>query len=291
MRRSALGAPSRICAARWRSTISRIAAPADAERAERRAASLFADEAVMINRLRPYAPLDVHIPEWMEPEIASLLGAGAFESLLQAAHRSDAFVGASGYGHAFQTEVASLREEDDELIRSGELALEQLPHAEVALRARVQWHIAQAQYRSGRINSALDHFAASLRQDPSLARRLGQSIPVTLTTDGSPQAQSIRDKLIASPRFRGADLGLRLEIGADSVCLLDQEGIALSCYTAQPIADGDADSPETRVAREFQRQLFSVGIELSKAQRSVLRGASVVLRSQSTRDASPVPNF
>ena len=34
-------------------------------RAERRAASLFADFEVLQSRVRPYAPLDVHIPEWL----------------------------------------------------------------------------------------------------------------------------------------------------------------------------------------------------------------------------------
>ena len=45
-------------------------------RAERRAASLFADFEVLQSRVRPYAPLDVHIPEWLEPELVAVIGTG-----------------------------------------------------------------------------------------------------------------------------------------------------------------------------------------------------------------------
>jgi hypothetical protein len=45
------------------------------------------------------------------------------------------------------------------------------------------------------------------------------------------------------------------------------------------------------MAVEFQRQLFGIGVDLSKAQLSALMGASVVLRSQSYGSESALPNF
>jgi hypothetical protein len=45
------------------------------------------------------------------------------------------------------------------------------------------------------------------------------------------------------------------------------------------------------VAVEFQRQLFGIGVELSKAQRSAIMGASVVLRSQSYGNDTSLPDF
>ena len=60
-------------------------------RAERRAASLFADFEVLQSRVRPYAPLDVHIPEWLEPELAAVIGTGIMSGVLDQARENGAF--------------------------------------------------------------------------------------------------------------------------------------------------------------------------------------------------------
>ena len=126
----------------------------------------------------------------------------------------------------------------------------------------------------------------SLRQDPSLARRLGGNIPVTLSHDGSEFALALASKLAASPRFDATPEGLALEIATTSLCLRDSEGAVLSCYTPAP----DELDP-AKIAIEFQRRLFGIGVDLSKAQLSALMGASVVLRSQSYGSENALPNF
>ena len=255
-------------------------------RAGRRAASLFANAEIMRDRLRPYAPLDVHIPEWMEPEIAKLLGAGVFDLLIADAEIRGSFRGAAGYKHVFETETAALQEEFDRVISEGMLALSLLPSAEVLLRARVHWHLAHAHWSKGDVLMARSLFSTSLRQDPSLARRLGGNIPIALSHDGSELALALASKLAASPRFDATPEGLALEIAATSLCLRDSEGAVLSCYTPK---SGELDPAEMAV--EFQRQLFGIGVDLSKAQLSALMGASVVLRSQSYGSESALPNF
>jgi Tfp pilus assembly protein PilF len=255
-------------------------------RAGRRAASLFANAETMRDRLRPYAPLDVHIPEWMEPEIAKLLGAGVFDLLIDDAEIRGSFRGAPGYKHAFVTETAALQKEFDRVISEGTLALSLLPSVEVLLRARVQWHLAQAYWSKGDTLAARSLLSTSLRQDPSLARRLGGNIPVALSHDGSDLALALAAKLTVSPRFDAIPEGLALEIAATSLCLRDGEGAVLSCYTPAPNALDPAE-----IVVEFQRQLFGVGVDLSKAQLSALMGASVVLRSQSYGSENALPNF
>ncbi|MBL6804938.1 MAG: hypothetical protein ISQ56_06380 [Pseudomonadales bacterium] len=265
-----------------RAQLTRLAA----WRAGRRAASLFANAEIMRDRLRPYAPLDVHIPEWMEPEIAKLLGAGVFDLLIEDAEICGSFRGALGYKHVFETEAAALQEEFDRVISEGMLALSLLPSAEVLLRARVHWHLAHAYWSKGDTLMARSLLSTSLRQDPSLARRLGGNIPVTLSHDGSEFALALASKLAASPRFDATPEGLALEIATTSLCLRDSEGAVLSCYTPTP----DELDP-AKIAIEFQRRLFGIGVDLSKAQLSALMGASVVLRSQSYGSENALPNF
>ncbi|MDA0895573.1 MAG: hypothetical protein O3A71_01965 [Proteobacteria bacterium] len=265
-----------------RAQLTRLAA----WRAGRRAASLFANAEIMRDRLRPYAPLDVHIPEWMEPEIAKLLGAGVFDLLIEDAEIRGSFRGALGYKHVFETEAAALQEEFDRVISEGMLALSLLPSAEVLLRARVHWHLAHAYWSKGDTLMARSLLSTSLRQDPSLARRLGGNIPVTLSHDGSEFALALASKLAASPRFDATPEGLALEIATTSLCLRDSEGAVLSCYTPAP----DELDP-AKIAIEFQRRLFGIGVDLSKAQLSALMGASVVLRSQSYGSENALPNF
>ncbi|MEX2469171.1 MAG: hypothetical protein WD396_05385, partial [Pseudohongiellaceae bacterium] len=76
--------------------------------AERRAASLMAQFDVLQNRLRPYAPLEVHIPEWIEPEIIDLVGPGVMRNLLEQARDNGAFQLNEGYYHAYRAEIAAV---------------------------------------------------------------------------------------------------------------------------------------------------------------------------------------
>ena len=80
----------------------------NAWQAERQAASLFADSEVLQNRLRPYAPLDVHIPEWLESEIVNIMGTGVISAALEESKANGAFQLNEGYYHAYSTEITAL---------------------------------------------------------------------------------------------------------------------------------------------------------------------------------------
>jgi len=127
----------------------------------------------------------------------------------------------------------------------------------------------------------------ALTQDPSVARRLGQSIPVRLSHDGSALAREAAGYLTRSPRFHEEEGGLVLRIETQpqaSACLTADTGTALSCYTLTDSADDTASQEDENsaqaLARLFQEKAFGLGFEISKAQRSMLLGSSVILRAQ-----------
>jgi tetratricopeptide (TPR) repeat protein len=255
----------------------------DAWRAGRRAASLFANAQLMQDRLRPYGPLDVHIPEWMEMEIVGLLGSGVAAAVIEQAETAGIFNRGAGYRFAYLTEVAALESQHAQTAELATQALRELPAAEKLLSARILWHRASALWQLNSYAEARRDYSASMRLDPSLARRLSAALPVKLLSDSSAGAEGLVKKLSASPRFLAHEQGLPLELTANSLCLTGSEGSTLSCYTAR--------ASETAPAVELPAQLFSVGVELSKAERSALTGASVVLRSQRYGEGQGLPDF
>lgn len=275
----------------WRLRIDALAARFRAWRSARHAASLFADAETLTNRLRPYAPLDVHIPEWLEPELITLIGPGVMQQLLHATANEGAFALNEGYVFAYQTEIAARQRRYDDVLVMAEQALAQLPAQEVMLRARVSARLASAAWREGERGQALDHYAAALRQDPTILRRLNLAIPVTPGGSNSEQGAELVSYLSRSPRFSIVDQGLPLEIlSADTpgLCLRDRSGDALSCVELQapdPVTDGtdDADaSAAQRLARQFHDSTFSLAYTIDRSQRVALLGNSVIFSNQNS---------
>ncbi len=264
----------------------------DAWRTGRRAASLFANFDVLQSRLRPYAPLDVHIPEWLEPEIVGLIGPGVVESTLNAARANGAFELNQGYYYAYLAEIAALRSDRETLLLAAEQALTLLPAAEVLLRARVTLRLADSAWQSGDRESARELYARAWRQDPGLLRRLGLSFPVEFQSDGTTIADGIAAMLARSPRFREEAGGFLVTIHSTPEirsCLRMDSDNLLSCYTFDPTAiSGTGESNEAQrqdsiastFSLQFHNALFGLGYDISRAQRSRLLGSSVILSSQ-----------
>ena len=254
-------------------------------RSERRAASLFADFEVLQNRVRPYAPLDVHIPEWIEPEIVSLIGTGIMSEVLEQARGNGAFQLNDGYYYAYLNEIGAVDRNSATTIEAGELALDRLPPAEVLLRARVAANMADALWQEDRTTEALMHYQQAFKQDPSIIRRLGIALPIQIASDGSQLAEAAASYIGNSPRFANANSGFVLEVRSapnQSICLRTATGEALSCYT---LSEGESTGSE-QLAKDlvngFHTNTFGLGYDISKAQRSILLGSSVYLNAQST---------
>jgi tetratricopeptide (TPR) repeat protein len=271
----------------WRESFdSRITAfslQLDAWRAERRAAALFANVDVLQNRLRPYAPLDVHIPEWVEPEIVRLIGTGIMSNILDQALSNGAFQLNEGYYHAYRTEISSLDNDTQATLSAGQQALALLPQQEVLLRARVTARVAEAAFDASNIDEAIKMYEIAYQQDPSILRRLETSLPVNVVTDESLFSDLTKSFLVKSPRFREVEAGLILEIKSTpllSICLKSRSGSPLSCYTAPASENQDNKWNAQEMTRQFHTQAFGLGYDISKAQRSTLLGSSVILSSQ-----------
>jgi len=256
----------------------------DAWRAERRSASLFADFEILQNRLRPYAPLDVHIPEWVEPEIIQLIGTGVMKNILNQARTNGAFQLNEGYYYSYLTEIAAIENDIDALLEAGALALSQLPDQEVLLRARVAANMAEAFWESDRHAEALEFFALAYQQDPSIFRRIDIKIPIMISGDQTEFAQLVETYLSRSPRFLEDRNGLILEVETSpdlATCLKTRTGTVLSCYTMAAADNQSSKWNAQELTRLFHTNTFGLGYDISKAQRSILLGSSVILSSQS----------
>jgi len=255
----------------------------DSWRAARRAATLFADFEVLQNRLRPYSPLDVHIPEWIEPEIIPLIGTGVMSNILDQANENGAFQLNSGYYNSYKVEIAALEGRDLEVLSHGEKALSLLPQEEGLLRARITARMASAERAQDNYEEALNYYEITLKKDPSIIRRLGEDLPVLIISDGSDFSNLLENYISRSPRFTADRNGLLLEISSTpdySICLKSRNGNVISCYNVAATDNQDSKSNAQKLARLFHTDTFGLGFDISKAQRSVLLGSSVILRSQ-----------
>ena len=126
-------------------------------RAERRAASLFADFEVLQSRVRPYAPLDVHIPEWLEPELVAVIGTGITTEVLDQALENGAFQLNDSYYQSYKAEILYLNKNFEAAATAAISAIAGLPEQEVLLRRAFQraWGIALADGRFFRGKSLL----------------------------------------------------------------------------------------------------------------------------------------
>ena len=204
-------------------------------------------------------------------------------NLLEQARENGAFQLNEGYYHAYRAEIAAVAGRDRELLTAGEQARAILPEQEVLLRASVAARMAGAAWRAGEPEASRRLLQQALTQDPSVTRRLAQSIPVRLSHDGSALAREAAGYLTRSPRFHEASDGLVLRIETQpqaSACLATDTDTPLSCYTLDETASQDDENSAQALARLFQVNAFSLGFEISKAQRSMLLGSSVILRAQ-----------
>ena len=254
----------------------------NAWRAARRAGSLFAKFEVIQNRLRPYAPLDVHIPEWLEPELVQLIGTGVMSAILEQARENGAFQLNNGYYYSYRAEIAALDKDYTSVLEAAGNALTLLPEQETLLRARISARMADAFWKIGQHEESLNSYAIALRQDPSISRRLEASIPVRLDTNGSEFSKQVSKYLLRSPRFQEHENGFNLSVRETpdlSICLTARTGNVISCYAMSTAANQSSDWNAQELTRNFHVRTFGLGYDISKAQRSILLGSSVILSS------------
>lgn len=252
-------------------------------RSGRHAAALFATPQTLMNRLRPYAPLDVHIPEWVEPELVGLLGEGVMASILEQTREQGAFRLNEGYYFAYRTEISALQRNDAQTLELATRAIGLLPQEEVMLRARLSARVADAAWRLGEKEVALNNYEEALQADPSILRRLGLALPVRISGSDAPFEREVIGFLKDSPRFRSDPTGLQLEVFPQNeltICLSTRGGVPLSCVQMGPLDETLSLRPAQQLVQEFHSKTFSLGYDISQSQRMRLRGSSVILSAQ-----------
>lgn len=261
-----------------------LAARFQAWRAGRHAASLLADQETLQNRLRPYAPLDVHIPEWLEPELIGLFGSGVIRQLLDTNLDQGAYLLNGGYYYAYLAEIEAHSQRHGPTRDAATVALQLLPAQEVLLRTRVGLRLAEAAWAQRDYETANEYYSQALRVDPQAFRRLGIKLPVRVLGDNHALGRELAAYLRRSPRFTEHEAGLTLEILAEeaqAVCLRALDGDALSCIQLSPVENDLTDSNAQHLARQFQQGTFSLAYDISRDQRLALLGGSVITSNQS----------
>ena len=89
-----------------------------------------------------------------------------------------------------------------------------------------------------------------------------------------------------SPRFTEKNNGFLLEIKTTpdlSICLRLQTREILSCYTLATAENQSSEWNARELTSLFHNDTFGLGYQISKAQRSILLGSSVILSSQTNK--------
>ena len=108
-------------------------------------------------------------------------------------------------------------------------------------------------------------------------------MPVEIVGDNTEFANNVITYLKRSPRFTANPNGLRLEVTTSpdlSICLKSRTGTILTCYTMTAAENESSIWNAQQLTRLFHSDTFGLGYDISKAQRSILLGSSVILSSQ-----------
>jgi hypothetical protein len=232
--------------ARLRAWLDAVRLRTCAWRAQRRAAARLADG-------DGYAPGTLQLPEWLEPDVVAVAGAGGMQEILR---RSPAGL----HGRVYAAEAALQRGEARAALAHALAALEQLPETEVLVRARAALLAGSAEHTLGDASSAAEHFALALQLDGGALRRARSALPVRLEPDDSDVARIAVRVLNGSPRLRGQDASLRLALRADAqragACLLDAAGARLDCADVELRAGDSPLRTARRLAAAVHARLF-----------------------------------
>lgn len=243
----------------------------------RRAAAAMADHRMLVATLRPYLAGSVELPEWLEPELVSMLGPGLVQAALEDAMREETLSDAAGYFDTFGAEIALRQNRPRAALDLVELAAIGLPESEMLLRARL-WAIgARASLDTGQGNRALRYLDQALQIDPGAVRAFDLALPTVFATGDSAAAKRTIRLLRGSPRFRAAKTGFRIDVTATAkageACLRDPRGAVVACgRVSERAGDHEGDLPR-RLAAALHEKAFAPRIDLTQADLRTLDGA------------------
>jgi len=251
----------------------------------RRAVAFYADTELLSGRLQPHAPGFVELAEWVELDLASVVGPGVLAAALAEARARGLVDDQHGYGEAYEAEIARLRGRDAQAIAAADAALARLPAWEALLRARVAAAGAAAALASGDEARALAFFDVVFQLDPGAVRRMELALPARIEASPGDVAAATARWLRRSPRLRESPRGFRVEIaerdGGARACLAGMAGVVLACAEVERERGEAPDAAARRLAAAFHRRAFAPRIDLSQADLRALDGSTTVAAEHS----------
>jgi len=265
----------------WRARLDALAYTARSWSSGRQARALLAEEQTLLNTVLPYASASAIVPEWLQPELVALIGAGPTEALIrQAAARPEPVPGDEGYLRALEAEAAHVDGRPEAAHELAREALTQLPRAEVLLRARVAARGGVDALDAGRRQEALELLDRAVQKDPGVLRRLGIALPVVFEMGASSLAREASALLADSPRLEPADSGFRVRTRAEGTtvesCLVGPGGALHACARVAPEPGESEEEQARRLAAEFHHAALAPRVDLTQVDLDSLDGATTV---------------
>jgi tetratricopeptide (TPR) repeat protein len=248
----------------------------------RRSLRLGIEQQLVVTIVRPYFS---GVSPWLAGTLIETLGTGVLRQAVAEARQAEGERWASkleGYFVALEGEADWRDGELSRAVERGQEALELLPEAERLLRWRTHTWLADALWRLGESDLAMDHYHEILTNSPAFVRILGTSIPVTVQDDGSEEGQELADLLKQSPRFDDVGSELVVELSAAEqtlLCARGRNGVQYVCVDPWAIdPEKSEEIPSDEAARRafaierFSNELFSPRIELTQKDINSLDG-------------------
>lgn len=227
--------------------------PDTAQRADRATlAAILANRRLLESSFRPYLPGGVGAPTWEMGPLFSAVGPGVASTTLAQARMSEQIPGFQPWYDAWEAEVAWHRRDWAGAIALAEQARASLPPQEQLLRARLAGIAADCARRQWDTAGEIAWLEEALREDGSLIRRLGLSIPVRVEVEAEGAAAAAAGRMLArSPRHRSSSGAFVLVVqgGEDqlSSCLRNATGAQIVCAPLpRPPPEVDPESGEAQ---------------------------------------------
>ncbi|MFO0648543.1 MAG: hypothetical protein U0326_20045 [Polyangiales bacterium] len=245
---------------------SRLASSVDDERVT----SVLADEFRLDSTLRLYVRGGVEpLPVWLVGDLVHVLGAGVVAVALRDVRREEqANPMMSPYYDAIEAEVLLAQGEPERALAMAQRAIQALPQSEALLHARVAAVGAEAARAAGNDQLALGMYERSLQKDPGTLRRMGLSIPASVTVQAGGEAGAkLGDYLERSPRVRDGANGFHITITGDDrglrTCMTSPLGAQMGCSDTVATRGESTEHLAQRAAEAFHRTAFATRVGLS----------------------------
>ena len=250
-----------------------------------------ADRERLLGTLRVYLDDGLNdVPPWLIGDAIEIIGAGVAAAALEEVRGIEDYPGMDPYYEGLEAEIALHRWQSREALERAESALVGMPQPEVIARARLHAVAAQAADSTGQPDKALQHYGRAMQLDPGTIRRMGLSIPATVSA-GSGLSGRVGRALSRSPRFtrRSGGFVVNVDVSTDQyrACLRSPLGDQLACAEGsrpvgadeQPLSDA---AYVAHVVADFHDRAFALPLGLSAVDLNSLDGTTTV-RSEEER--------